>query len=299
MARIRTIKPELLEDQRTASLNDAQWRLFVSLILLADDYGNLRANPIQITGAVFWGSDPTKATAALLAALETAGLITLYQHAGQPYAHLNGWSKHQRVDHPGAPHCPGPDHGNSRGSREGLANSSRGPREKDESASSVDTLEDPREGLARDSRLTPTPTEDLTPIRDLTPTPSGGPAARWKAVDWFTKFKAAWIQVYPSFSYWPTPADSRATRDLDEALADVSPTDVLAAQERAPEMFREFLAEDTRDVVRARHPWSWFVQRFNGLRFPRREAAGGDVKVGHARAGAKAATRFATGGRRF
>lgn len=44
MARIRTLKPEILEDARTAGLSDAAFRLFVAMIVLADDHGNLRAD---------------------------------------------------------------------------------------------------------------------------------------------------------------------------------------------------------------------------------------------------------------
>ena len=55
--RIRTIKPELLEDDATAGLSDSAWRVFVSMLLLADDYGNLRANPMLLDAAIFWGAN--------------------------------------------------------------------------------------------------------------------------------------------------------------------------------------------------------------------------------------------------
>ena len=45
--RIRTIKPELLDDAVTAGLSDMAFRLFVSSIVLADDYGRLRARVLQ------------------------------------------------------------------------------------------------------------------------------------------------------------------------------------------------------------------------------------------------------------
>jgi len=38
--RIRCIKPELLEDERTAGLSHEAFRLFIGLILLSDDEGN-------------------------------------------------------------------------------------------------------------------------------------------------------------------------------------------------------------------------------------------------------------------
>lgn len=114
--RIRTIKPEILEDERTAHLSHAAWRLFVSLILVADDYGNFRANPDQLRGTVFWGRsvdvdggvDPLLAELARLDPDGGDGLVTLYAVRGQRYGHLNGWTKNQRVDKPGSPRVPSP-----------------------------------------------------------------------------------------------------------------------------------------------------------------------------------------------
>lgn len=137
MARIRSIKPELLEDERTALLTNGEWRLFVSLLLLADDYGNLRANPKQIDGTVFWGTTEPMDVQGMLLVLQDAGLIRLYHVRGQTYAHLCGWSKHQKVDKPGKPLCPGPQEGEPAKTpektdiRETVANDSRDSREPD------------------------------------------------------------------------------------------------------------------------------------------------------------------------
>jgi len=122
--RIRTLKPEILEDERTARLSHAAWRLFVSLIMLSDDYGNFRANPDHLRGAAFWGRPVDDGGSvggidALLAELATPdvdgekGLIALYVVRGQRYGHLNGWSKNQRVQRPGSPRVPGPKEGES------------------------------------------------------------------------------------------------------------------------------------------------------------------------------------------
>lgn len=124
MARIRTIKPELLEDERTARLSHLEWRLFVSLLLLADDYGNLRADPERVRGAALWAF-PKDDVAKTLASLVAAELIVLYAVDSQRYAHVVGWSKHQKVDHPGKPLCPR----YLPGSSETVANVSRGVRD--------------------------------------------------------------------------------------------------------------------------------------------------------------------------
>lgn len=83
MARlIRTIKPEILENERTAALQHDTWRLFVSLLLLADDYGNLPAHPARLRGAVFWAKD-ARDVADLLEELRRAGLIRKYRIRGR------------------------------------------------------------------------------------------------------------------------------------------------------------------------------------------------------------------------
>ncbi|WP_437948686.1 hypothetical protein WME98_50085 [Sorangium sp. So ce296] len=133
--RIRTIKPELLEDERTASLSHPAWRLFVSLLLLADDHGRFRANAAHLLGAAFWAAPAD--VAAALGEIETSGLVRIYKVRGQSYGLIKGWTKHQRVDRPGPPRCPGPDEADaacapcatdSRIDRESVANPSRADR---------------------------------------------------------------------------------------------------------------------------------------------------------------------------
>lgn len=107
--RIRTIKPELLEDAKTARLGHLEFRLFVAMLLMADDYGNLRASAAFIRGTVFWGCDEDEdEIERAVAELEEAGLLTGYEMRGQRYVHISGWAKHQRVDKPGKPRVPSP-----------------------------------------------------------------------------------------------------------------------------------------------------------------------------------------------
>ena len=130
--RIRTIKPELLEDTHAARLSHIAWRLWVSALVLADDYGNFRAEPEWLNGQIFWGSRESRESLAnALEELATCkgdlgGMVELYTVSGQEYAHISGWH-HQKVDHPGKERCPGPksDGAVSRESRESLAKVSR------------------------------------------------------------------------------------------------------------------------------------------------------------------------------
>lgn len=104
--RIRTLKPELLEDEKTAGLPDDAFRLFVSLILLADDYGNLRATPSWLNGQIWWCGESVRDVRGMLARLSRDSLVVFYEVNGQAYLHLSGWAKHQRVDKPGKPRVP-------------------------------------------------------------------------------------------------------------------------------------------------------------------------------------------------
>lgn len=104
--RIRTVKPELLEDAITAGLSDMSFRLFIACILLADDYGNLRFEPEWIRGQVYWSRkvDSTQFSAAIA---ELSVVVTAYEVKGQFYGAIKNWSKHQKVSHPGKPRVPG------------------------------------------------------------------------------------------------------------------------------------------------------------------------------------------------
>ncbi len=105
--RIRTIKPELLEDAVTAGLGDSAFRLFIGLILLADDYGNMRAEPRYLEGQIYWSAIPEKSVAT--SCKELGPLVTFYKVRGQLYAHINGWEKHQKISHKGNPRVPRPE----------------------------------------------------------------------------------------------------------------------------------------------------------------------------------------------
>jgi uncharacterized phage protein (TIGR02220 family) len=106
--RIRSVKPELLEDEAVATLSHGAWRLFVSLFLLADDYGNARGDARYLNGAVFWGAQVSVDDVTRFLA-ELSRLVVVYDVRGQRYVSLMGWDKHQRVDHPGKPRVPGSD----------------------------------------------------------------------------------------------------------------------------------------------------------------------------------------------
>ncbi len=110
--RIRSIKPELLEDDKAAALSDIAWRLWVSTWCIADDHGRFRCSPAFLHGQAFWGSPRSVVEVEeAVQELDDAHLITVYTVNGQLYALVTNWTKHQRVDNAGKPRCPGPDAG--------------------------------------------------------------------------------------------------------------------------------------------------------------------------------------------
>ncbi len=112
MSRIRTLKPEWLDDEKLGAISDAARLLSVALILLSDDHGRGRANPVKL-GASVWGFsadlDLPRRTAANLRELLEAGFVRLYAVRGQAYFEICNWRKHQRIDNAGKPRWPGPE----------------------------------------------------------------------------------------------------------------------------------------------------------------------------------------------
>lgn len=113
MPRIRTIKPEIIEDERTAALSDQAFRLLVSCVTLADDHGCLRSGPGFLESRIYWATTSKRPISKAMAELEMAGLIQTYNVGGQSYAHVIGWTDPtspmgQRITDPGKRRIPEP-----------------------------------------------------------------------------------------------------------------------------------------------------------------------------------------------
>src|SRR5579862_2146867 len=124
MSRIRSVKPEWLEDEKLAACSDAARVLSVGLILLADDQGRGRGNPSYLASQV-WTYHPRESLARASEALDelvSIHFVTLYEVNLERLYQIRNWARHQKVDHPAKPRLPGPDGADSRGPREVLAN---------------------------------------------------------------------------------------------------------------------------------------------------------------------------------
>lgn len=106
--RIRTIKPEILEDREAVDLTDAAWRMWVSLWTLADDHGNVRLDERYVASRVWQDTTREPEIPDLVAELVRGRRIDVYVVRAQPFGHVRNWEKHQRIDKRNAPRVPLP-----------------------------------------------------------------------------------------------------------------------------------------------------------------------------------------------
>ena len=88
-------------------LSDAAWRMWISMWLLADDHGLLRAADRYLAANVW--QDTSRDVVGPLHDLIRAGLVVPYSVNGQRYVRIRGWVKHQRVDNASKARVPTPD----------------------------------------------------------------------------------------------------------------------------------------------------------------------------------------------
>jgi hypothetical protein len=109
--RIRSIKPEWLEDEGLLRAGSDARVLSVALLLLADDYGRGRYIPESMAGQVFaFSREPLDNFREAFASLSRMGFARTYEVRQQQYFEIVNWEKHQRVDKPGKPRVPAPLH---------------------------------------------------------------------------------------------------------------------------------------------------------------------------------------------
>lgn len=90
----RSIGPGLIEDAITAGLSDTAFRLFVGMILIADDYGNVQADPAFLASRIFWGSPPATPVRDALTEL-TRKLIFPFLDEGRPFLRIRCFKEHK------------------------------------------------------------------------------------------------------------------------------------------------------------------------------------------------------------
>ena len=107
--RIRTLKPEVWQDEKVGALDPGARLLFVGLITMADDSGRVRELPRLILGHVFPYDDvPPAKLSRWLSEIADAGMVMRYEIDGGKYLAFRHWSKHQKVDRASDSELPPP-----------------------------------------------------------------------------------------------------------------------------------------------------------------------------------------------
>jgi uncharacterized protein YdaU (DUF1376 family) len=149
-------------------------------------------------------------------------------------------------------------------------------------------------GVADSASSSPSP-EDLRVFAGAPARDPGAPVALvldpkiWRAGDWLRKFSKVWADKY-ELTYGGGTSTAKACGSFGDQLDQLPEAERVDAQGKADEMFRNFFADPSADAQR--HPFAWFVTRFDSLRSkPQARPPNGvrgspprDDRYGHARA---------------
>ena len=101
MSRVRSIKPQLLEDEKLGSVPPLARYLAIALILMADDRGNMRGSAGFVRGRAFAYDDVAMPDVQTwLEQLDAVGYAKLYYVNGEQFIHLVNWERHQKIGNP-------------------------------------------------------------------------------------------------------------------------------------------------------------------------------------------------------
>lgn len=108
----RIIKETICTSEEIDGLTDAQEVLFYRLMVNCDDFGLFDGRPKIIASKCY----PLKSIAindiqAMLGALQSVGLVSVYEVEGLPYVAITSWAKHQQIRAKRAKY-PMPERGN-------------------------------------------------------------------------------------------------------------------------------------------------------------------------------------------
>lgn len=107
MARFRTIKPSFWTAEQVMSVSRDARLIFIGMLNFCDDYGNHPASASMVKAAVLpCDSISIEAVEKLCTDLERVGLIIRYRVSDRDFWHIDGWSRHQKIDKPSQSHWP-------------------------------------------------------------------------------------------------------------------------------------------------------------------------------------------------
>jgi hypothetical protein len=109
MARIRTIKPDIWEDEKAGKLDFFAALNFIGLISLADDEGRGRGDPAWLASRLHPYRTPTVAVMdESLKSIGVSGLAVFYSVNGQSYYWVPKFKEHQVINKPKPSRLPPP-----------------------------------------------------------------------------------------------------------------------------------------------------------------------------------------------
>ena len=109
MARIRSLKPELWQDEAVGACSHSARLLFIGLITQADDEGRLAGAKRLLWSLLYpWEDYDPDSLEEWLTELVEGELIQRYESRGRDYIALPTWKTHQRISHPTASKLPKP-----------------------------------------------------------------------------------------------------------------------------------------------------------------------------------------------
>lgn len=95
--RIRTIKPELADNEKVARLDHEAFRVYVCAITQADDAGTFPASDGHLLRYLGFRGEP-RLFAAIRGELSREGFVVFYTARGSTYGRIHDWGVHQRID---------------------------------------------------------------------------------------------------------------------------------------------------------------------------------------------------------
>ncbi len=108
-ARIRSIKPELWQDEKIGDLSRDARLLLLGMLTMADDEGRLLATPMVLLGHVFpFDSDAQKRLGGWILEVKRSEIVVFYENNGKPYAAFRHWKRHQKINKPNPSTLPEP-----------------------------------------------------------------------------------------------------------------------------------------------------------------------------------------------
>jgi hypothetical protein len=187
--RIRSVKPEWLDDELLAESSSDARVLSIALLLLADDHGRGRGSDKMLAARVFPGQ-PIGVLRTAMTRLIAIRYCHLYVVGEQSYFEIRNWLKHQKVDKPGKEKVPPPPNRDQQifeNIPESLASETDQHRESVEFENIPESVERESESLAPRARPIPLLS---SPIPSPIPSPEGvqgeptEPVERRIPLDW-------------------------------------------------------------------------------------------------------------------